>query len=144
MKTLQKVKTEDIFMGNLPFGCDLLGSLTDICSQKEICLGRLEAIGAVKKARIGYFNQKKNQYEFHLYEKPMEILCLMGNISIKDGSPMIHAHITLADNKGNAIGGHLAPDTTVFACEFVITSYHGPDLIRRQEPKTGLALWDFK
>ncbi len=34
---------------------------------------------------------------------------------MKDGEIFVHAHITLADRKGRAYGGHLMPGTMVFA-----------------------------
>ena len=55
---------------------------------------------------------------------------------------MVHAHITLADDKGQAFGGHLAPGTILFACECLIEKFDGPAFRRRNDENTGLALWD--
>jgi predicted DNA-binding protein with PD1-like motif len=66
----------------------------------------------------------------------------VGNISIKDGKPMVHAHVTLADGEGRAYGGHLAAGTPVFACEFAIHEYTADQVLARQnDPETGLMLW---
>jgi predicted DNA-binding protein with PD1-like motif len=54
---------------------------------------------------------------------------------------MIHTHITFADEKGNACGGHLAKGTIVFACEFIIQAFDGSELIREYDEKTTLRLW---
>lgn len=66
---------------------------------------------------------------------------LTGNVSIRDGSPLVHAHVSLADYSGNAFGGHLAPGTTVFACEYIIQAFTGETLVREQDSETGLPLW---
>lgn len=138
---MKEVKLKEIVMGRLQHGADLLEELTGLCKGKNIQLGRVEAIGAVQKAVIGYYHQDKREYEFLTLDQHLEILNLTGNISIKDGSPMVHAHVTLADAEGKAFGGHLAPGTIIFACECIIESYYGAVLERGFDDETGLPLW---
>lgn len=128
-------------MGKLSYGCDLLEELTSICQKENIRLGRIEALGAVQEARLGFYDQQTREYQFHTFAQPLEITKLIGNISLKDGNPFVHAHITLADDEGRAFGGHLAPGTVVFACEFVIESFDGPVFERGFDEETGLPLW---
>ncbi|MBW1849018.1 MAG: DNA-binding protein [Deltaproteobacteria bacterium] len=141
---MKEVKLKEIFVGKLKHGADLLEELTDICKEKNIQLGRVEAIGAVQKAVIGYYHQDKREYEYLNLDKHLEILNLTGNISIKDGNPMVHAHVTLADAEGKAFGGHLAPGTIIFACECVIEAFDGVILKREFDEETGLPLWNIE
>ena len=141
MAIYDEIKQTKTFMGKLKFGGDLLEELTSVCVQNDICLGRVEALGAVTKARVGFYDQQARKYDFIEINKPLEITKLIGNISLRDGKPMVHAHITLSDSQGNAFGGHLAPGTIVFACEFIMNSYEGPDHIRDYDEETGLPLW---
>jgi len=128
-------------MGKLSYGGDLLDEITDICRKKNIQLGRVEALGAVQRARLGFYNQQTHEYQFIVLDEPLEITKLVGNISLKEGNPFVHAHITLADKTGNSYGGHLAPGTIVFACEFVLEAFDGPILERDLDETTGLYLW---
>jgi uncharacterized protein len=129
-------------MGRLDQGNDLLAALTAISRTHNITLGEVQAIGDVSRARIGYYNQAKQQYQFIELAKPLEILSLTGNISLKDGEPFVHAHVTLADENGRAFGGHLAEGTVVFACEFILQAYGSPEpLARHLDKDTGLFLW---
>ena len=141
MAVYNKTQQKQIFMGKLDYGSDLLEGLAAICQKEDIYLGRVEAIGAVQKARLAYYDQKEREYCFFKIDKHLEIASLLGNISIRDGKPMVHAHSTLADKDGHAYGGHLAPGTIVFACEFVITAYDGPEFVRDYDEETGLPLW---
>lgn len=141
MAIYNEIKPGKTFIGKLKFGGDLLGELTSVCEENYIRLGRVEALGAVKKARVGFYDQQAREYNFLEIDKPLEITKLIGNISLRDGKPMVHAHITLSDSQGNAYGGHLAPGTIVFACEFIMNSYDGPDHIRDYDEQTGLPLW---
>lgn len=129
------------FVGRLKHGADLLQELTSLCSEKKVLFGRIEAIGAVEKARIGFYNQQKREYEFITIDQPLEILSLIGNVSLKDEKPMVHAHITLGDRDGKAYGGHLAPGTIVFACEYMIQRIEGDTYMRDFDEETGLPLW---
>lgn len=141
MKMFEQVRSDRIYMGRLDFGCDLLEALTRVCMEQNIILGRLEAIGAVQSAHIGFYDQKSREYRIDVLDRPMEITQLTGNISLKDGKSFIHAHISLVDREGKAHGGHLSPGTIIFACEFVIESFDGPKFDRIFDPETGLPLW---
>ena len=144
MAVMKEVKLKELFMSKLKHGADLLEEITDICKEKNIQLGRVEAIGAVQKAVIGYYHQDKREYEYLNLDKHLEILNLTGNISIKDGNPMVHAHVTLADAESKAFGGHLAPGTIIFACECVIEAFDGVILKREFDEETGLPLWNIE
>ena len=141
MAIFKNVKPIEFFMGKLSHGGDLLEEMTDICGRKNIQLGRVEAMGAVQKARLAFYNQQTQEYQFFSIDQPLEITKLIGNISLKDGNPMVHAHITLSDKTGKAYGGHLAPGTVVFACEFILEIFEGPVLERKFDKETGLPLW---
>lgn len=141
MAIAEKVQSRELLMGKLSYGADLLQELTDICMNKKIQLGRVKAIGAVQRARLAYYDQKTHEYQFFVIDQSLEIANLTGNVSLKDGAPFVHAHITLVDKEGKAYGGHLAPGTEVFACEFVLEAFDGPAFERTLDQKTGLPLW---
>jgi uncharacterized protein len=141
MTEFKSVKSRELLIGKLGHGCDLLEELTKVAMECGIQLGRIEAIGAVQKACIGFYNQETRIYQFFSFDHPMEITKLTGNISLKDGNPFVRAHITLSDESGKCYGGHLAKGTVVFACEFLIEAFDGPDFNRCLDEETGLPLW---
>jgi predicted DNA-binding protein with PD1-like motif len=141
MAMMKRVKPKEVFMGRLSHGGDLLEEITNICQEEKIQLGWFEALGAVKRARLAFYNQETHEYEFFVIDQPLEITKLVGNVSLKDGNPFIHAHITLADKAGNAYGGHLVSGTVVFACEFILEIFDGPVLQKEFDEVTGLSLW---
>lgn len=137
-----KVTPGRTIIGRLAKGEDLLTGLENCARQHGITLGAVQAIGAVTQARIAYYDQTARKYNFLDLPRPLEITSLIGNISLKDGKTMIHAHITLADSAGRGSGGHLAEGTKVFACEFILQEYQSDTpLVRRLDPATGLTLW---
>ncbi|MFZ5452624.1 MAG: PPC domain-containing DNA-binding protein [Thermodesulfobacteriota bacterium] len=129
-------------MGRLDKGDDLLRSLEKVCREHNLTLGEVRALGAVSRARVGYYDQEERKYYFLEMDQPLEILALVGNISMNEGQPTVHAHVTLADTAGRSIGGHLGEGTPVFACEFAIYEHLADqDLARQDDPETGLRLW---
>jgi predicted DNA-binding protein with PD1-like motif len=141
MTTTQRVKTNERLMGRLSHDADLLKELTAVCCQHEIRLGRVEAIGALKEAVLSFYDQQARTYRTFDIKETLEITSLIGNISLKDDVPIVHAHITLSNASGEAFGGHLAPGCKVFACEFNIEIFKGDDLVRGYDEETGLPLW---
>ncbi|MFZ5899521.1 MAG: PPC domain-containing DNA-binding protein [Bacillota bacterium] len=139
---LRAVEKGRTFVGRLQKGDDLLIALGEICSKEKIVLGEVRAIGALSKARISYYNQKQRSYETIEFPEATELVALVGNISLKEGAPFIHAHVTLADEEGRAFGGHLVNGCEVFACEFVIQELISAMTFERgMDEDTWLALW---
>jgi hypothetical protein len=129
------------YIGRLPYGADLLESITKICKEENIRTGKVMAIGAVQKAMLSFYNQREKRYENMEIDHEMEIVSCIGNVSVLNGQPAVHCHITLADNNGRCIGGHLMIGTVVFACEVVIDELDGEILNRHHDEQTGLPLW---
>jgi hypothetical protein len=71
---------------------------------------------------------------------PQEVASCIGNISIKEGEPFVHAHAVLADQNGNTKAGHLI-EGKVFAAEIHLTELIGEELVRKDDAVTGLSLW---
>ncbi len=132
---------EKIYMGRLPQGSDVLVSLGEIAKKNGIKSGQIQLIGAVQCAVVGYYDQDNMVYKTLRLEGHYEVLCLTGNISLKDEEPFIHAHVVLGDAKGICYGGHLMEGTRVFAGEYIVREFVGEEMKRVFDEKTGLYLW---
>lgn len=142
MEFMKKVETKRRFLGRVSHGMDLLDAITAFCCERDLHLGRVMAIGAVQRARLGFYRQDTHEYEYIDIGEPMEIATLIGNISVKDGKPFPHIHVTLADREGRIVGGHLATGTITFACEVMVEEWYGPAFTRVPDATTGLSLWE--
>jgi len=134
-------ETGKVILERLPHDSDLLAAITGLARREGIKAGTIMAIGAVKRAKIGFYDQKTREYLETEINQPMEISSCLGNISLKDGEIFVHAHVTLADKEGRVLGGHLAPGTIIFAAECRITELKGESLKRSYDDITGLSLW---
>jgi len=137
-----KVSVGRSFIGRFKYKSDLLDSLTEICKKENIRLGVFSVIGALTSAKLGYYDQENQKYTSCVeLDKKLEITSCTGNISLMDNEVFIHAHITLADHKGECFGGHLMPGSVIFAAEYYIKELKGRELKRVKDTKTGLSLW---
>ncbi len=100
-------------------------------------------VGAVKQARLAYYDQAEREYQKIKLDRPMEIASCFGNLSFKDDKPFVHVHAVLADAAGKIYAGHLLR-ATVFAAELHLQELLGKKLEREYEQTTGLALWEFR
>lgn len=124
-------------------GDDLHGVISEFCLKNNIKAGLIFAIGALKKVKLGFYDQSKKKFLAENVNKPLEILSCLGNVSLKDSKPFVHAHITVSDKSGKVYGGHLEKGSIVFACECAIMEARGEALNRKFDKLTGLNLWDF-
>ena len=134
-------KIKRTIIGQLPHGTDLLEGLTQFVQKENIRCGRIHGIGATTHAIIAYYDQNTKKYNSMEFKGGMEILNLIGNVSIRDGKPFVHVHILLSDPQGKVFGGHLMPGTKLWACEVFVDEFDGEELVRGQDEKTGLFLW---
>lgn len=136
-------KAEKTFLARLKHDDDLICAIRDVFRSNGIRMGVFMAIGAVKKAKMGFYDQNRHVYVEKDVGEPAEILSCFGNVSEKDGDIFVHAHITLGMDDGSAKGGHLLEGTTIFACELYCVALEGEQLKRRFDDVTGLMLWNY-
>ncbi|MGF1478977.1 MAG: PPC domain-containing DNA-binding protein [Cyanophyceae cyanobacterium] len=80
---------------------DLKQSLQEFVETHQIQAGfMLSAVGSLKQANVRFAGQDRCQR----YQANFEIVSLVGTLSI-NGS---HLHISLADQQGTVLGGHLS------------------------------------
>jgi predicted DNA-binding protein with PD1-like motif len=119
---------------------DLAEAIRKRVEQCGIKAGFFVVIGSLKKAVLGYY--KGGKYEHINLTGPLEIASGMGNIALSEkGELMIHTHLVVSNEKGEAFGGHLMSDSPVGAtAELVVVEGLGVNLIRSLDEKTKLNL----
>lgn len=139
---MSPVKVKDVIIRRLQPDADLLEELQGLASREKIRLGQISGIGALTRAAVGIFLPEQGQYQVKQYEGELEICSLIGNISLKDGRPFVHAHIVISDKEGRAFGGHLLAGCRIFVAEIIILLFQGAKRERLPQPRlSGLALW---
>ena len=100
-------KIEDKIVFRLEMGEGLMESTQRIATAENVKLASINGIGACSKIEMGYIDLSIKEYVFKTFKGNLEILQATGNITLKDGEPFPHIHISVANEDCKAFGGHL-------------------------------------
>jgi predicted DNA-binding protein with PD1-like motif len=129
------------FMLVLSTGDEASGCLSLFAHDHRLRASHFTAIGAFSSAVVGYFDWEKKDYQKIAIDEQVEVLSLIGDVSLGNGEPKIHAHVVLGKSDGTAHGGHLLSGNVRPTLEVVLTE--SPAYLRRRyDPESGLALID--
>jgi len=122
-------------------GDDLLERLNAVAAELRFDAATLQIVGAVERLAVAYYRQDTHEYERHEYDAPHEISGGVGNVSLKDGKPFVHIHVTGSGADGKAVAGHLVDGTRVFLIEAYFRRLDGSAPVRQLEEDLGLPVW---
>lgn len=125
----------------LKHDAEVVQSITELAKSKGIKAGSFTAIGALKRAELGYYDQRSHEYRKIKIESAYEMASCIGNVSLKDGEPFVHVHVVLSNEKGETKAGHLL-EGIIFAVEIHLRQLEGPKLERKYDEVTELMLWN--
>ena len=137
---LFEYKTNKELIVRLKHDTDVIQSIIELARNKGVEAGSFTAIGALKRAKLGYYDQKNHKYREIKIDSPHEMVSCIGNVSLKEGEIFAHMHVVLADEKGNTKAGHLF-EGIVFSVEVHLRQLEGPKLERKYDEVTALMLW---
>lgn len=123
---------------------EISAALAAFCEETGIRSGTVSGIAAINEATFRFLDPATKQYVDKTFSEQMEVTCLTGNISRKDGKPYLHLHITASRSDYSCIGGHLLSARINGACELSVEDYGISGVDRKADPETGLNLYEFK
>ncbi len=103
-------------------------TLAEWCRKERVRSAAVVAgIGMLRDIEIGRYDGR--DYEKEIVEPSSEILSLQGNVSMKEGEPFVHLHVSLADEDMDVMGGHLFKGTVSMTIELVLLEFDA-DFVR--------------
>ncbi len=123
----------------LETGDEVTRSLLEFARAQALSAARLSAIGAFRRAVLGYFDWERKEYLRIPVERQVEVVSLLGDIAVKDDEPHLHMHAVLGEADGRALGGHLLEGHVRPTLEIMITETPA-HLQRCHDEASGLAL----
>ncbi len=122
-------------------GDEVLEGLTTFAGRQGLRASHVTAIGALRDVVLGYFDPAAREYKKIPVAEQVEVLSLLGVITLDGEKPKVHAHIVVGRSDGSARGGHLLEGHVWPTLEVVVEELP-KHLQRRTDPETGLALID--
>jgi uncharacterized protein len=120
-------------------GDRVMAGLKAFAREQNLAASHFTAIGAFKNVTLGYFDWEKKDYLKIPVHEQVEVLSLVGDITINDGKPNIHAHVVLGKREGSTCGGHLLEAEVRPTLEVILTESPA-HLERRLDKEAGLPL----
>ena len=134
---MESKEKDDVFFLRLFSNEDVIKQIKKACKLYNVKSAVvLSGIGQLKKTKLGYFKEK-GDYNPEIFNNPVELLSLTGNICKGEDDYAIHLHAVLGDENKDAIGGHFIEGQVSITCEIVILKVN-LDLHRKINEKTGL------
>ena len=136
-------KLGKIVFARLSTGEDLLETINLVAEKSHVSAGFFVLIGTLRKTNLGYYREGK--HETIVVDQPVEIVSCTGNISLKDDKPFAHAHVSVSNEKGEVMGGHVMPGCEIGVIgQLVLVEAADARLVVKFDEKTHLSLWSIK
>ena len=103
----------------------VMETITRYCIEKDIKNAKLSGIGAVRETEIGAYDTVAKEYIRKEFSGVLELISFEGNVTLKEGSPFVHAHVVLSDHQMDTLGGHLFETTVAAVGEFFLREFDG-------------------
>jgi uncharacterized protein len=120
---------------------EAMATLVAFATERQLKATQFTAIGAFSRVVVAYFDWTTKKYRNIPIEEQVEVLSLIGDVTVEDGKPKIHAHVVVGKADGTAHGGHLVEGHVRPTLEIVLTEAPR-HLQRRHDAVSGLALID--
>jgi predicted DNA-binding protein with PD1-like motif len=126
---------------------EAFSALSDWAASQQISAAQVTAVGAFKRATVGWFDRAAKDYRRIDVDQQCEVLSLIGDIVVgpggdgHPGQPQPHLHAVLGLSDGTTRGGHLLEGHVWPTLEVVIREAPA-ELRKTQRPDVGLALID--
>jgi predicted DNA-binding protein with PD1-like motif len=130
---------EKIFV-SLETGDLINKSLTEISVKENISNAWINGIGAIDSVEVGYMDVVNKKYQKRNFNDNYELISLIGNITIKDGVPFVHTHITFSDTEYKVFGGHLF-DAKITATGEIMLTVADSKIDRQFNENVGIHTW---
>lgn len=127
MKSLQIDESPKTFILVFETGDELAKGLREFAEQESLSAASFKAVGVLSSVRLGWLSWESKTYEPSVtLNEQVELLSLVGDVALKDGSPVVHAHAVIGKKDGTAHGGHLLEAYIRPTCEVVLTESPTP------------------
>ena len=123
-------------------GEEAFAAITQFCEEQNITGASLTAIGAFRRAKLGFFDFNQKSYIDIPVETQSEVLSAIGDVAVDDeGKASLHMHAVLGFADGSTKGGHFMSGIVHPTLEIIIRE-SAVTLRRRKKPDLGIALID--
>jgi uncharacterized protein len=127
----------------LETGDEAMKSIAAFAKEQQLRTTQFSAIGAFSRVVVAYFDWETRKYRNIPIADQVEVLSLIGDITLEDERHKVHAHIVVGKRDATAHGGHLIEGNVRPTLEILMTETP-THLRRRFDADSGLALLKYE
>ncbi len=108
---------------------------------KKLRAAYLSGVGGLREVTLAYFDWNTKEYNPIPIPEQVELVSFIGNLSMAEGKPKLHAHVVIGRADGSAMGGHLLDAIVRPTLELVLVQ-SPVTLVRVKDEESRLPLLD--
>ena len=114
----------------LESGEEAMEQILAFAKKEKLNASQFTAIGAFSETVTGFFDFSIKDYQKTIFNEQMEVLALIGDISMYKDQYKIHGHVVLGRKDGTAHGGHLIKGIAHPTLEIILNE--SPEYLKRK------------
>jgi predicted DNA-binding protein with PD1-like motif len=87
-------------------GDEVVHELLEFATRYKIGGAQVTGVGAFSDVVLGYFVPTRLEYREIPIHEQVELLSLLGDITVENDNPKLHVHAVVGRSNGQAYGGH--------------------------------------
>jgi hypothetical protein len=122
-------------------GDEVMSGLKEFAIKYHVKSAHFNAIGDASSVKFGWYDISKKMFKVMHLNEFAEITSLVGDITLYNGNPVVHAHISMATQDGIVHGGHLFEAFVSPTLQLMMT-VEPASLYKKPDPETGILIID--
>jgi predicted DNA-binding protein with PD1-like motif len=122
-------------------GDEVMSGLKEFAVKYHVTSAHFNAIGDASSIKFGWYDISKKMFKVMRINEFAEITSLAGDITLYNGNPVVHAHISAATQDGIVHGGHLLEAFISPTLQLMMT-VEPEALYKKLDPETGILIID--
>lgn len=117
MKTFESGNTVLVV---LEIGEDINAALETLAAQYNNRFATISGIGACDYVELNFYDVHNKKYDMKVLDEDVELISLMGNLTLKEGKPFAHIHGTFGDSNYQTWSGHVSKAIVSVTAEITV------------------------
>jgi len=107
MQVHETTAAAHVFQTRFSAGDEIMSGLTDLAIKQHITSGYVTGLGGLSGAVLAFGDPKVGAFKKVPITDKCELVSLVGDISERDGKPVVHLHAVVAFADGSTKAGHV-------------------------------------
>lgn len=114
------------FRVNFSTGDELMSGMNEFAEKNNLKVSEVRGLGGISSAVVAVYDPEKGAFRRFNIDQKGELVSLEGEITMRNGKPIFHAHVVFALLDGTVAGGHLVEAHINPVANLFVNEYDSP------------------